>query len=169
MKNKVVLVALIIMSSFTTINAQVSYKAKFINGFTRYMDWPTQAKKGQFSIGIYGSYDLYKEITKETMGRTVGNQNVVTVNILRENLLTMTPLHILVVGREYCTEEHMKNITAKFSNSFTLIVTEQDGMSNGAGISFTGNGQSLGFNYNADNIKEKGIIVSKQLVLMATP
>lgn len=162
MKKQLVIAMALLFTANISAFAQQSYKAKFINAFTRYMDWPDQAKQGLFNIGVYGSIDLYKEISEETMGRTVGNQNIVAINILKENQLELAKLHILVVGRKYCTPEHLRNITSKFSNSYTLIITEDDGIVNGAGISFKNSGQSLSFQYNLANIKSKGIATSRQ-------
>ncbi|GAA0190279.1 hypothetical protein GCM10009122_51690 [Fulvivirga kasyanovii] len=164
-KRKLVLVAGILLATSFNLSAQ-NYKAKFINAFTRYMDWPDRAKQGFFNIGVYGSFDLYKEISEETMGRTVGSQNVVAINILKENQLDLTKLHILVIGKKYCTPEHLKRITSKFSNSYTLIVTEDSGVLNGAGISFENRGTTLGFKYNLANINNKGIAASGQFKSM---
>ncbi|MBL6449106.1 YfiR family protein [Fulvivirga sp. 29W222] len=166
MKRKLVLLLGILLAANVSVSAQQNYKAKFINAFTRYMNWPDQSKHGFFNIGVYGSFDLYKEISEETMGRSVGNQNVVAINILKENQLDLTKLHILVVGRKYCTPENLNRITSKFSNSYTLIVTEDNGILNGAGISFQNNGTALGFKYNLDNINNKGIAASGQFKSM---
>lgn len=166
MKKLLVLLGIIFITANSPVSAQQNYKAKFINAFTRYMDWPDRAKQGFFNIGVYGSFDLYKEISEETMGRTVGSQNIVAINILKENQLELTNLHILVIGRKYCTPDQLARITTKFANSYTLIITEDHGILNGAGISFQNNGSSLKFKYNMDNIKDKGIVASGQFKSM---
>lgn len=162
MKKQLVLLTVLLLTLYIPVNAQQNYKAKFINAFTRYMNWPDEAKQGFFNIGVYGSFDLYKEVSQETMGKTVGHQNVVAINILKENQLRLTNLHILVIGKKYCTGDALDNIVKQFAGTYTLIITEEDGIVHGAGISFKSSGSALGFRYNSSNIRSKGIAMSRQ-------
>lgn len=162
MKKTLVLILLLLLAITFTATAQQNYKAKFIYAFTRYMNWPDHAKEGFFNIGVFGSFDLYKEISEETMGRTVSGQNVVAINIIKQEQLDITNLHILVIGKKYCTPALLEEISLKFKNSYTLIITEDNGIMNGAGITFINNGPALTFKYSTSNITQKGIAISRQ-------
>lgn len=166
MRKKLALVAVLFLASNLVVIAQDQYKAKFINAFTRYMNWPEQTKSGFFNIGVYGSFDLYRLISEETMGRTVGKQNIVAINIIKEDQLVLTDLHILVVGKKFCAPDFLQKISEQLKGKHTLIVTEEGGVPFGAGIGFITKGSSLGFTYNTDNIKKQGIMISRQFEAM---
>ncbi|ELR73797.1 hypothetical protein C900_01407 [Fulvivirga imtechensis AK7] len=166
MRTKLALTTVLFLSVSLTATAQDQYKAKFINAFTRYMNWPEQTRSGFFNIGVYGSFDLYKLISEETMGRTVGKQNILAINIIKEGQLDLTDLHILVVGEKFCTPAILQKISAQLKGKHTLIVTEEGGVPFGAGIGFITKGSSLGFTYNTENIKKQGIMISKQFEAM---
>lgn len=166
MRKKLTLLTILSLLNFTASMAQDHYKAKFINAFTRYMNWPESTKGGFFNIGVYGSFDLYKQISEETMGKSVGKQNVVAINIMKEDQLNIMNLHILVIGKKYCSEVFLQKITQLLRGRHTLIISETDGVAYGASIGFTTTGSSLGFTYNTDNIRRHGIMMSKQFQAM---
>ncbi|MBI3511481.1 MAG: YfiR family protein [Bacteroidetes bacterium] len=146
-------------------NARI--KAVFIYNFTRYIEWPTDYKTGNFVINMYGSNAaMLAELNNMAKTKTVGAQKIEI-----KNTTTLDG-----IGRQqilYITSDvtaNLSDIIAKLKGKSTLIVTEKAGSAKqGSAINFVVVDNRQKFELNPTNAEKYNLKVSSSLVALAIP
>lgn len=169
---KLLFLALVfIIGSSTVSNAQdyaaTSYKIQtiFMYNFSKYIEWPADAAKGDFVIGVIGPDELVDEINKMATAKSTSERKFVVKQI--NNPSEVSNLHILLVAS--AENQHLAAAISKAEGSHTLVVSQSDGaITKGSCINFlvTSEGK-LQYELNIEKIQSKGLKIASNLVAMA--
>lgn len=162
------LILLFIFCSFSKARAQetnYAVHANIIYHFTKYIDWPTDKKSGDFIIGVVGETPLYDEIKSSTAGKTAGTQKIV---IRRFSASSATfNCHILCISVD--ESDQLKKIAAATAGTPTLIVSESEGLAKkGSCINFTIVRDKLKLEINKNAIEKRGLSIATELLQLGT-
>ena len=114
-------------------NTPAIIKASFVYNFAKLVGWPDKKSGGNFTIGILGDADLYKQIVEKYSGKQIGNQIIEIVQLLGPN--QMPELHILFISRT--ASDLTSDIASNLAKEHTMIITEDDmGLKDGATLNF---------------------------------
>lgn len=146
-------------------NARI--KTVFLYNFTRYIEWPSEARTGSFSILIYGTNTpLMTELNNMAKTKMVGNQKI---EIRTANALSAigTPNIIFITQANSAA---LPDIIANLKGKNTLIVTEKPGLAKqGAAINFLIVDNKQKFELNKSNAEKYNLKVSTTLLQLAIP
>lgn len=151
------------MPQNTDTNAKI--KAVFIYNFTKYIEWPSDHKGGEFTIAILGNNKaLYDELSKMSQIKKIANQ---TFSIVTYNSISGIKVpHILYIPSD--STEELDKAVEKLRGKSTLIVTEKPGMARkGAGINFVVVGSRQKFELNKSNVEKHNLKVASTLENLA--
>ncbi|MGQ0827195.1 MAG: YfiR family protein [Bacteroidota bacterium] len=145
--------------------ANAKIKAIYIYNFTKYIEWPTNYREGNFVVGVLGSNSaLLNELSKMANSKTVGSQKFEIRNI---SSCSATDKYNIV----YVLSDNSAQITDvinKMKGKSTLIVTDKPGLAKqGAGINFIINDNKQKIELNRANIEKYKLKVASTLVEMA--
>lgn len=135
--------------------------ANFLYQFANNCNWPPEAKKGKFYIGVLGNTDVF-EATKEKFGsKPVGAQ------IIEVAALTSVPttqfFQILFIDKSKKNE--LAKAIKDLKNKNTLIVTNWEGaLEQGAMINFKAVNGSIRYEMNTVAIEEKKITPGVKII-----
>ncbi len=145
------------------------YKALFIYNFATLVDWPSEYRKGDFLIGVYGNGNsVHSELTKKYAGKAIGSQEIVVKKYESISEIKDVP-HIL-----YLTEEKsssISSVSSKYSGKSSLLITEKPGYLNrGSVINFVidaerNNKQS--YEISKPNAKKHKLVIASKLTSLA--
>jgi hypothetical protein len=164
---KTVFILVVLAFTISQGKAQMEQqKAKYLYSMLRFIEWPQSMENGSFKIGVYGSFEMYKKIAEETMGRSMGKQNIEVLNISRLDDISLFKLHILVVSENQSNQANLDLAKKKTSNVATLVVANnRESVKMGAALGFYEQAGKLAFNLNKSNAEAKGIRFSNQIAL----
>ena len=146
-----------------------AYMARFLVSITRYIEWPSTMKSGDFKIGVVGDFKVYKAIAEETMGAGIHHRNVDIMNLPKIEHAGITDLNILILTENLSTPANIAKANKIIGNKPTLLVTERSGaLSYGSGINFIEINNKIGFEINKSNASKNGIRVNSQIDVFAT-
>ena len=141
------------------------YYASCIFNFSRYVNWPADAKSGDFNIAVVGDKKVFEELQTLASGRTVGTQ-AMKVSFYK-NVTEINGFTHIVYLSAWNNKDYGKLIT-KISGKSTLVVAEQEGMiRSGAGFDFVTVDGYMKFEMDKSNIEKAGLQVSSALEKMA--
>jgi hypothetical protein len=145
------------------VNAKI--KAIYIYNFTKYIEWPTTYREGNFVIAIVGSNSaLLNELSKMANSKTVGNQKFEIRNISSCNIADK--YNIVYVSSD--NSGQLTDVINKVKGKSTLIVTDKPGLAKqGSGINFFIDGSKQKIELNKANIEKYKLKVASTLVEMA--
>jgi hypothetical protein len=145
--------------------AGAKIKAIYIYNFTKYIEWPSEYKEGNFVIGIYGvNAPLLGELNKMASSKLVGSQKleIKSVNSPAE----AASCHIIYILSD--NSGQLTEVINKIKGKSTLIVTDKAGMAKlGAGINFSIVENKQKIELNRGNIEKYKLKVASTLVEMA--
>ena len=136
----------------------------FLYNFTKHLKCEG-AEGSTFTIGIYGNSLAYNEIRDNLGEKMVWGKKV---NIIQIN----SPEEVSKCHIAYMPKSNKKKVVdlINASNSTnTLIVTEDDLVSDGAAISFVFLDQKMNFKISKDKIEQSGMKVSSSLLSIGIP
>ncbi|MFT4599915.1 MAG: hypothetical protein ACI857_000082 [Arenicella sp.] len=141
-------------------------KALYIYNFATLIDWPSDYRKGDFVIGVYGSKEgVYDNLKTKFEGKAIGSQEIVIENY--SSLSQIDKAHILYVSPRNSSQ--IGSLDTKFKGKSTLLVTEKTGyLSKGAAINFVVKGASQKFEINKGNAKKHKLIIADRLLKLAS-
>lgn len=171
MRKLVVGIALVfILINISAQESNVKTMAKSVSYFTRYINWPSEMAKGNFKIGVYGSFNLYKELIEVSNSmKGIPNANVDVMNLVNLNLVSALDFHIVIIAKEKCTLETMRELKVKLGNKATLIITDKDGFINhGSMINFVVVNDKLTYEIKKLYAENTGLAVGREIVGFAT-
>ena len=149
-----------------TFDPNAKVKAVFLYNFTRYFEWPSKMKSGNFIIHIVGGSNtaLNQELNKMATSKQVGSQKLEIKN--SSNLDAAAQPHIIFILNE--ASEQLKEIISKFKGKGSLIVTEKVGLAkSGSAINFVVADSKQRFEYNKANAVKAGLKTSDELKSLA--
>lgn len=141
-------------------------KALYLYNFATLIDWPSDYRKGDFVIGVFGSREgVYDNLKSKYEGKDIGSQEIVVKNYTSASQIDKA--HILYVTPTKSSQ--FPALESKFKNKSTLFVTEKEGyLSKGAAINFVVKGSSQKFEIDKGNAKNHKLIIADRLLKLAT-
>ena len=150
--------------SFQTFDTNAKIKAMFVYNFTKYIEWPSSYKTGNFVIGVLGESSLYTELQSMTQTKKAANQPFELKKF--SSPADIDQCHMLVVPREEASK--IDQVLAKVGGYSTLVITEEDGLAQrGAGINFVVRNNRQKFELNKTKIEKHDLKVSSSLLSLA--
>lgn len=143
-------------------------KALYIYNFATLVDWPSDYRKGDFIVGIYGSNEsLFQELSSKYSGKAIGSQEIVVKKFSKASEIDKA--HILYLSVEKSDE--ITNFSTKFKSKSTLLITEKEGYLNkGAIINFVidkENNNKQSYEISRGNAKKHNLIIASKLESLA--
>ena len=135
--------------------------ANIIYHFTKYIDWPTAKKSGDFIIGITGDSPLYDELKNMIEGKMVGNQKIVIKKVSAAAF--SLDCHILFISDD--ESGSLKKIAGRTAGNPVLLVSESEGLaSKGSCINFSIVADHLKLEINKKNIEGRNMNIASELL-----
>ncbi|MFT4806067.1 MAG: hypothetical protein ACJAT1_001448 [Marivirga sp.] len=135
-----------------------------IFNFIKYIEWPAEAKSGDFIIAVYGDDDVFEELNKLYGGKSVKGQSVKVVNI--NKAVELNEAHLIYLADNKSND--FDEVLAVASGKPTLLITDRNGLGEkGSNINFKTVGGKLKFEINQAAFDKNSLKVSSQLVSMA--
>lgn len=161
MKKYLILIFLIFGIINSSRGQEEKYIGLFVYNFTKYFDWPIEAKSGDFIIQILGHKTVYDELKKITIDKIVGNQKIAIQHITSISQVNKNG-HILFVG--HWQTRNIEAINTLISRKSVLLVTEFDGLlQKGSTINFIIREEKIEFELNITNAKLSGLKTDPRL------
>ena len=162
MKRKLLLLLYLCIIAWQSMFAQnEKFKALFLYNFTKYIEWPSTMRQGDFIIDVLGNPSLATELQTIAGKQKVGTQNIVVkaVNSVDE----IDNCHVLYLG--HGKSALIGNVLTKLNGKNALVISDKEGMAlQGAGINYIMDGDRLKYEVNRGNIEKKGLVVSNSLL-----
>ncbi len=150
--------------SFGEPDTSAKMRGMYVYQFTKYIDWPSSTKTGNFRVGVLGNTHVYQELVKITTNKKVGTQSLEVVSF--PNLSSVEKCQILLVSKEIA--DNIKDIVQKTKAHHTLIVTEKAGLAKqGAAISFVVQDSKQKFELSKTNAANSDLKISANLETLA--
>jgi hypothetical protein len=132
--------------------------------FTRYIQWPEEANKGDFEILVLGDSPYLSELKTMAEEKKVGTRNIKVTKINSVN--EVRRCHILFIPES--KSDLLETAIEKTGNNPTLVVTEQPGLAaRGSGINFIHKDGKPAIELNNAALSKKKLRASSQLTQMA--
>jgi hypothetical protein len=131
--------------------------------FIKYVEWPAEAKAGNFVIAVVGDENVGSTIQNFCTNRTVKGQTVKVINV--NSLSDVNNAHVLYLANNKSRDfDDAKN---KFVGKSTLMITDKSGLGQkGSCINFQEINGKLKFEINQESIKKNNLKISNQLSSM---
>lgn len=142
-------------------------KALYLYNFATLIDWPSEYRKGEFIIGVYGNRDgVYENLKSKYEGKAIGSQEIVIKNYTSVSQIA-DKAHILYVTPS--NSSSISDLNSKVKGKSTLLVTEKDGYLNkGAAINFVLAGTSQKFEISKSNAQKHKLVIADRLLKLAS-
>ncbi len=140
------------------------YIGLFLYNFTKFFDWPENAKTGDFVITVLGHESVAKELKQISGMKKVGSQNIVIKSI--SNPSEVERCQIMFVG--FWHSRYLPQIMEKLQNEPCLIVTEKEGLlKQGAAINFLVLENTIKFEMKKSNAVKQGLKIDQRIMELA--
>lgn len=156
--------AIVFLLTFQHLNAQISnFKGQslFIYNFAKHIKWPSSPP--EFTIGVIGSSDFYKELEATLKGKQIDGVNFKVKSIST----TAEATKCQIVYLPSASSKELTPLISAIGNKNVLVITENDLVEKGAGISFLFVDDKIRFKLNQSVLSKHGLQVSYGLVTLA--
>ena len=137
--------------------------AMMIYNFIKYVEWPDDAKNGNFVIGVCGDKDLLTNLQQFYANRTVKGQKVEIVYFKNASEVRPTQVMYLADNQSSKFDEVKQILDGKPS----LLITDGASLGKeGSCINFKTEGGKLKFEINQGSVNKNNLKVSSQLMSM---
>lgn len=164
MKNAKLLILLFIvfLLKFETTQAQMfKFKAIFIYNFTKYIDWTSEYKNGDFVFGVLGNSPIIEELQISLSKKKITNQKIVVKKF--SSVYNIKKCHVLYIPSRQSGQ--LKAVLTALSGKPTLIVGDKKDMTiYGADINFLTIERGIKYEISKKKIAGKGLKVSQKLI-----
>lgn len=158
-------IAVLLMTHFGYSQVEMSNaQANFIYNFTKFFDWPTSEKTGDFVIGVIGSKSLAVELEKVTKGKKNVTQNIVIKHFKNKN--EVTKCHVIYV--ESFQSKDLINIHEKTGIHCLIISNSITAIEKGAAIQFIIENERLKYTFSKKNTLNHGLKFHSKISEMAS-
>jgi YfiR/HmsC-like len=156
-----IFLALAFSSYKQTADPNAKIKVIFIYNFTKYIEWPSSYKNGDFVIGVLGHASLLPDLEILAKTKTIGSQKCVVKSFA--TVADIQKCHILFIPVEKSDE--LDAVLKKIKGLSTLVVTEKAGLARrGSVINFVNVENKQKFELNKTNASKNGLVVSSNLL-----
>ncbi|MGK7396562.1 MAG: YfiR family protein [Candidatus Cyclobacteriaceae bacterium M3_2C_046] len=140
------------------------FHSVFIYNFTKYIEWPSSYKSGEFVIGVLGKSTVSDKLKEMAAIKSVGSQPISVKEY--SSVEEIGKCHILFIPDN--KSNFLENAIAKFTSSPTLLITEKAGMGKkGSGINFVLQGGKWKFELNKTALEQAQLKVATDLEKLA--
>jgi hypothetical protein len=136
-------------------------QAAYLYNFAKYITWPGESS--EFTIAILGSEEALKNIERKLKDKKVVGKLLVLKLIATDD--TLDAVNIVFLPEDASRELPKLVELARSKN--VLIVTEEDLIKKGAGISFVVQDDKLRFKLKKKILDDTGLVVSDGLMRLA--
>jgi hypothetical protein len=157
---------------FPTLIAQAQetdldkYKSMFTLNFLRYIDWPQEAKQGDFVIAVVNSKRVAGYLKGLSAGKKFGFQDIVVKEF--GTIEEIPSCQIMYIGNGINLNKAKETIKAFSQKNKTLIITEREGAVNsGSMINFVVRDDKLKFELSPANAQTAGLTFGSSLTTLA--
>jgi len=152
-------------NSMQTVDTNAKIKAVYIYNFTKYVEWPSDAQVGEFTIGILGENPaLFKELENMSKVKKVANRSF-SISSISSSSEIDNP-HILYIPKD--NSDAMSAALSKIKGKSTLVVTESPGLAKqGSAINFVFVGNRQKFELNKSTASKHNLKVASALEKLA--
>jgi hypothetical protein len=159
---------LLLLSASLMGNAQTTnYKtySVFLYSFTKYIEWPNEARNGEFVIAVLGNQKLLQEMQTAVAGRKAGAQTIKIVE--SKSVDDLDQVHMVFISdmKSGSTDD----VVTRLKGKPVLVVTERDGLvKKGAGVSFViAEDNTLKFQVNEQALNDHRLKASSAILSLA--
>ena len=166
------LFGLIIFFNFSSVISQsnpekasrMKVQGIYLYSFAKNVYWPSAYSTGDFTIGIYGSKDLFDQLNTNFKGKMTGSQNIIFD--FYESTSDISDCHMLFIGKE---ETSTIPKVKKVLDEKTLLVTELADISNSSSsmINFVYLQGRLKFQLNKSEAEKNNFKIGQTLTKLA--
>ncbi len=136
----------------------------FIYNFSKFIQWPTEYKSGDFVIGVLGNSPIKEHLESMAKNKKVGNQSFKVVSF--KSPAEIGKCHILYIPTE--KSESLEACVSQIQSSATLIITDKPGLAKvGSGINFLIVNGKPKFELNKLAAEKRKLKVSTELAKLA--
>lgn len=136
----------------------------YLYSFAKNVYWPSAYNTGDFTIGIYGSKDLFDQLSANFKDKMTGSQKIIFD--FYESTSDISDCHMLFVGKE---ETNTIPKVKKVLDEKTLLVTELTDISNSSSsmINFVYIQSRLKFQLNKSEAEKNNFKIGQTLTKLA--
>ena len=136
----------------------------YLYSFAKNVYWPSAYNTGDFTIGIYGSKDLFDQLSANFKGKMTGSQKIIFD--FYESTSDISDCHMLFVGKD---ETNTISKVKKVLDEKTLLVTELTDISNSSSsmINFVYVQSRLKFQLNKSEAEKNNFKIGQTLTKLA--
>ena len=165
----IVLLVIVLSGYSKRASAQdINYKAYtlFVYNFMKYVEWPEDASKGDFVVGVYGDSPIFAELTELAKQKKAKGRNIIVRKV--NNADEAQQCHMLYLCSSKTKD--FKIIQDKCKNKPLLVVGEREGLAEkGSALSFvTLDDDALKFDINKSAFEEHRLKISSSLLALGT-
>lgn len=148
-----------------SINSRGRMQSLFLYNFaSKYIEWPTPYKEGNFVIGILGETPLMSELNTVTAAKKVFNQSIEIKKFNSSSEITKCNMLFIPFDKS----DALQDVINKMKGSSTLIITEKEGiLKQGAIINFVSVDGKLKFETNKTEIEKREIRIAADLLKLS--
>jgi len=129
-------------------------QANFIYQFAANCNWPSELRKGRFTIAVLGQRAVFDHLSEKYGAKPIGNQTIDVVEIAE--LSTSSLPHILFIDKSKRNE--LAKAVRDFKNKSVLIVTNWEGaLQSGSNINFKSVDGNIRYEMNTASMDDKKI------------
>jgi hypothetical protein len=129
-------------------------QANFIYQFAANCNWPSELRKGKFTIAVLGQRAVFDHLSEKYGAKPIGNQTIDVVDLAE--LSTSSLPHILFIDKSKRNE--LAKAVRDFKNKSVLIVTNWEGaLQGGSNINFKTVDGNIRYEMNTSSMDDKKI------------
>ncbi len=160
--------ALLVFSVKISTDAQdytTAMKVRYIKSFTKYVEWPSSYKSGDFIIGVLNDQKIADALTIKLKDRNIGIQPYKVVNF--SSTSDIAKCHLLYIPTKQSSS--LAGAVGKVDSWSTLIISDSPGLiEKGSSINLVMQGPKQVFELNKKTMSKYSLTVSAQLEPMAS-
>lgn len=139
-------------------------KASYLYNFSKYVDWPSEYKSGNFIISVMGGGNLHSELVKKYNDKQIGSQQIEIRKLSKT--LNISHCHVLFIGNEYT--DILPEISEVLKDRPTLIIADHKGaLDKGAAINFVVVDKHHKFELDQENATGRNLFVGSTIKSLA--
>ncbi|MFN8699550.1 MAG: YfiR family protein [Flavobacteriales bacterium] len=129
-------------------------QANFIYQFAANCNWPSELRKGRFTIAILGQREVFDHLSLKYGAKPIGNQTIDVLDLA--DLPAASLPHILFIDKSKRNE--LQKAVREFKNKSVLIVTNWEGaLQAGSNINFKTTDGNIRYEMNTSSMDDKNI------------